>query len=362
MRLASPILKRFIYPALAKTGQLRLRSGAGPAIVTYHGVLPRGYVVRDRNADWSMVRPESLRQQLGLLKKHYRIITPGQFLAWCEGETDLPPNSVLITCDDGMQTAVTEMMPLLADMNLSGLFFVTEQALLNQASMLWHEELHLMLLTAPERISLHLPSLGIDEYASGRMEKRDLWWKLIHELSKFESVQRSRLMDIVSWQIHVKPNWKDAYAEDPVLQSRFFTLNLRETRALVEAGMSIGAHSLSHPILSQAPSDLAWREIAESKHRIEQALQSRVWAMAYPFGDIGSVGLREVGMVERAGYSCAFVNFGGGFGAPQNIFAMQRVHVTGDMSLSEFEAHVSGLHRSLRQRFFQKLPTLAAAA
>ncbi len=353
MRFASPILKRLIYPALAWSGQLRRRGGAGPAIVTYHGVLPKGYVVRDRNADWNMVRAEALRQQLKLLRAHYHIIGPEEFRAWCQTGSELPPKSVLITCDDGMQSALTETMPILKEMNLSGLFFVTEQALAEQGSMLWHEELHLMLQATPERITLRLPGLGIDEHATGRMEKRDLWWKLIYQLSRYEPTQRRQVMEAVGWQIRVDPQWKSEYYDDPVRHSRFFTLALKQTRALAAAGMSIGCHSLSHPMLSQVPSELAWQEIAGAKRRFEETLGSTIWAMAYPFGDLGSAGPREMRMAMRAGYTCAFVNYGGGFGAPFSPFAVQRVHITGEMSLSEFEAHVAGLHRSLK-RVFQR--------
>jgi hypothetical protein len=55
-------------------------------------------------------------------------------------------------------------------------------------------------------------------------------------------------------------------------------------------------------------------------------------------------------MAEQAGFECAFMNIGGGFGAALPKFAMPRVHVTSDMGLGEFEAHVSGLHRALRVR------------
>jgi len=40
---------------------------------------------------------------------------------------------------------------------------------------------------------------------------------------------------------------------------------------------------------------------------------------------------------------------GGGFGAKIERFAVPRVHVTVDMSLSEFEAHVTGFYASLRK-------------
>jgi hypothetical protein len=84
---------------------------------------------------------------------------------------------------------------------------------------------------------------------------------------------------------------------------------------------------------------------------LERASGKPVWALAYPFGDTTSVTNREHEMAERAGFTCAFLNVGGGFGAPLPHFAMPRVHVTGEMNLGEFEAHVSGFYRSLRQQF-----------
>ena len=63
-------------------------------------------------------------------------------------------------------------------------------------------------------------------------------------------------------------------------------------------------------------------------------------------------------MVEKAGYDCAFTNFGGGFVPVESRFGIPRMHVTLDMSLSEFEAHLCGLHEGLRRRFgyVEKIP------
>jgi hypothetical protein len=44
------------------------------------------------------------------------------------------------------------------------------------------------------------------------------------------------------------------------------------------------------------------------------------------------------------------MNAGGGFGANIDRFAVPRVHITADMSLSEFEAHIAGFYRTLRKR------------
>ena len=130
---------------------------------------------------------------------------------------------------------------------------------------------------------------------------------------------------------------------------RFVLVHGRLLR-LAAAGMSIGAHSLSHPILARAPDDLAWQEISESRRVLEQALGQTVWAFGYPFGNAATVTRRELRLAEQAGFRCAFMNAGGGLGATINRFAVPRVHVTADTSLSEFEAHVSGFYRSLRKR------------
>ena len=68
-------------------------------------------------------------------------------------------------------------------------------------------------------------------------------------------------------------------------------------------------------------------------------------------------------MVENAGYDCAFTNFGGGFVPAMSRFDIPRMHVTFDMSLSEFEAHLSGFHENLRRRFgnVEKIPLAPAS-
>jgi len=114
--------------------------------------------------------------------------------------------------------------------------------------------------------------------------------------------------------------------------------------------MSIGAHSLSHPILARASEELAWREISDSRSVLEKVLGQTVWAFGYPFGNAATVTGRDLRLAEQAGFRCAFMNVGGGFDAKINRFALPRVHVTGDMSLFEFEAHISGFYRSLRKR------------
>jgi hypothetical protein len=181
-----------------------------------------------------------------------------------------------------------------------------------------------------------------------RGQRRRVWGDLLKRLSALDQPERLRFIDDARVKFGLGKDWDEKFRSGEAQRRRFSLLNLNELRQLVDEGMSVGSHTLSHPILSQQEPDLAWREISESKDKLEKALGTRVWALAYPFGDPVSVTNREWQMAEQAGFACAFMNVGGGFGARLPRFALPRVHVTSEMGLAEFEAHVSGFHRTLR--------------
>jgi peptidoglycan/xylan/chitin deacetylase (PgdA/CDA1 family) len=350
MRLVSPLLKRVVYPGLSKAGYLRHAARAGPAVLTYHGVLPAGYKIVHSELDGNLVSADSFRRQLRFLKDQYNVISPEEFLPWCETKHELPPRSVLLTCDDGLQNSLLDMLPILKEFETKCLFFVTGASLSHTPTMLWYEELYLMFLAAPENFALELLEIGLRAEAS-QQEKRSLWWELVKKLSQFDLNLRKTLLGKIRMQLRLAEQWDAEYREDPLLSRRFLVLSRSELQQLAGAGMCIGAHTLSHPMLSQSSPDMAWSEISDSKHSLERVLGQEIWALAYPFGDSSSVTSRELQMAERAGFKSAFLNEGGGFGTQTPTFALPRVHITAAMTLAELEAHSSGFHRSLRELF-----------
>jgi|SRR6185295_45100 peptidoglycan/xylan/chitin deacetylase (PgdA/CDA1 family) len=351
MKVVSRVLKHAVFPGLAKLGYLRSRDGGSPAILTYHGIMPRGYTMMDPDLDGSLVTADSLRRQIQLLKKSYNVISPEQFLGWMESSQELPPRAVLLTCDDDLRNTLTEMVPVLQEYGLSCLFFVTGASLGEVSSMLWYEQLYLMFLATKKRVvNLDHFRPGSRDRALNQEQKRALWWNLVKHLSKYEADARQEMIEEVRRQLALPDDWGVHFLSDP-LRRRFLMLNVTELRALVAAGMGVGAHTLTHPVLSEISPAAAWNEISESRCQLERVIGKPVWALAYPFGDAACVTDREQEMAERAGFSCAFLNVNGGLGAPMPRFALPRVHVSGAMNLGEFEAHVSGFYRSLRQRF-----------
>jgi peptidoglycan/xylan/chitin deacetylase (PgdA/CDA1 family) len=341
------MLRRVLYPWLANSGYLRRRADGGSlCVVTYHGVVPEGYAALDLELDGALVTPQAFRGQLRLLKKRYCVVSPDEVYEWLVNGKDLPERAVLLTCDDGLRNTLTDMVPILREEGLSCLFFVLGASVGSGAQTLWYEDLYLLLLGAASgSYSFETVPVSID--LGDRQRRRAAWWNLVKRLSTYEHSKRGEFIDEARAQFGLlEHELKDSEAE----LRRFSLLNRNELEQLVDFGMAVGAHTLSHPVLSLQNSEMAWEEISESRRVLQCAVGRPVWALAYPFGDAASVSGRDMRMAEQAGFQCAFMNTGGGFGAQLSRFALPRVHVTASMSLSEFEAHVSGFYRDFRCR------------
>jgi peptidoglycan/xylan/chitin deacetylase (PgdA/CDA1 family) len=359
MKIVSPFLKRVLYPAMSKSGVFRRTSARGLAVVTYHGVLPQGYEVVDTTLDGNLITAEMLRRQLHLLKRHYNVISPEDALAWREGRLELPPRAVLLTCDDGLLNCLIDMLPVLQQEQVSCLFFVTGASVGDSRRMLWYEELFLFFHRAPAGpFEISSEGVLIQGELGSPEERRRIWWNAVKRLSQVDAGIRDSFLHAARMQfrLHAERSFDE---ENPVACRRFGLLTCSELQELASAGMTIGAHTLSHPMLSKLPPELAYAEISESRLRLESVLKKRVWAFAYPFGDPQSVTPEALAMAQKAGYEAAFLNYGGGLGTDLPAYALPRVHVTAEMSLGEFEAHVSGFHARLQRRAGRGAPSAA---
>lgn len=342
-------LKRVVYPALSMAGVFHRTSASGLAVVTYHGVMPRGYAPVDAAFDGNLISAEMLRRQLRLLKTHYNVIPPEEALSWRQKGTKLPERAVLVTCDDGLLNCLTDMLPVLQEEDVRCLFFVTGASAEEARGTLWYEDLFLLFLRAPGGpFEISSEGIVIEGELGSREERRLVWWSAVKQLSQVDA--RTRISFLCALRTRLGFDAKDINDENSASCRRYGLLTSAELRKLASSGMSIGAHSMSHPILSQMPPEVAYAEISESRTRLESALQQHVWAFAYPFGDPHSVTSQVLEMPEKAGYEAAFLNFGGGLGSALPAYALPRIHVTAEMNLAELDAHVCGFYTRLQRR------------
>jgi peptidoglycan/xylan/chitin deacetylase (PgdA/CDA1 family) len=69
--------------------------------------------------------------------------------------------------------------------------------------------------------------------------------------------------------------------------------------------VGVGAHSITHCNLAREREEIAAREMADSRARIESALQRPVLHLAYPYGDKIAAGVREFALARAAGFKTA---------------------------------------------------------
>lgn len=98
-----------------------------------------------------------------------------------------------------------------------------------------------------------------------------------------------------------------------------------QVRGLHAAGMQIGAHTVSHPILARLPRQQAEREIADSKHALEGMLGAPVTQFAYPNGKPGQdYSPESVELVRRVGFAGAVSTAWGAARRGADLFELPR--------------------------------------
>ena len=98
-------------------------------------------------------------------------------------------------------------------------------------------------------------------------------------------------------------------------------LSWGEIREMQRYGITFGAHTLTHPDLTELSVDRINVEVRDSKGIIEDALSARVSSFAYPFGRYNKV-CREI--VSRY-FACACSDKLGLTRAGSDVYALQRV-------------------------------------
>jgi len=97
-----------------------------------------------------------------------------------------------------------------------------------------------------------------------------------------------------------------------------------QVRELSSYGFEIGAHTLTHPHLTNLDDDQLRSEIIDSKHKLEDLIGKEVASFSYPYGDYDS---RVLNAAIAAGYSNAVSTRLGIILEGTSLFEIPRVNV-----------------------------------
>ncbi len=254
-------------------------------VLSYHRVIPEIDLLFPEETTAS-----DFDTHLRALAKYFRVYTLSEALSLL-GKRALPARSVVITFDDGYADNATEALPLLNRYGLKATFFIATKFIAGE--LMWNDKI-IEAIRNCNATGLSLEKFGLGNFTLKDLEsRRSAIDTLLKKLKHVPEPKRSRIVqEIVSVTGSSLPD-RLMMSDDQ--------LNL-----LVQAGMEIGAHTVSHPILAQQPDDEAEQEISESGNALRQLLGVTVSSFAYPNGKPG-VDYREshVKLVRNAGFDAA---------------------------------------------------------
>ncbi len=160
---------------------------------------------------------------------------------------------------------------------------------------------------------LDLGDAGLGSFKLDSMEKRRTAIEgLLGKIKYLEPASRQQAVALVHQSAGVA-------LPDNLMMSSTQVLKLRQ------AGMQIGAHTCSHPILAGLSDDNALAEIRGSKTALESLLDEPVVLFAYPNGKPGKDYLaKHASMVREAGFSAAVSTAPGVSSAATDLFQLPR--------------------------------------
>jgi peptidoglycan/xylan/chitin deacetylase (PgdA/CDA1 family) len=250
-----------------------------------------------------------------------------------EGDGDAP--FMAVTFDDGYRDNVDYALPILRRHGVPWTMFVTTGFATRTASLWWLELEEA--IRALDRVDVGLGEdqlrLVTDTDAAKAAAFEAIYWRL-------RKGPEDRLRSAVA-----------ELAEEAGVDGRALVQTLcldweGIRRVANEPDVSIGAHTLTHPMLAKQNDVFAAHEMAESKAIIERVIGRPVDHLAYPVGDQLAAGPREFQMAAEAGYTAAVTTRPGHvFPAhADHLTALPRVSVNGLYQTAEaFRALLSGV-------------------
>ncbi len=308
-------------------------------VVIYHDVLPPGFP--EHNPLFGMtVSTTEFEWQLRYLRKHYNPITFQQFADWFSKGKDLPPYPVLITFDDGHANNCEFALPILLKFNLAPLCFIISGNL-GRYSRTWFEDAYYRLMFS-SATNWKLRS-GETLPLSTEAERAAACGRFFVLCRSLKGSEQAEELKSLHQQLPLDRTQK--------FPERFRFLSSEQIQSLQQSGMEIGAHTITHPILSMLPDEAARDEIAGSKAQLEEASGVAVRAFAYPFGVPGlDFAARERNLGQQSGFLFAFAGEGGFVDRTKDPFNLPRIGI-GKMTRPQFAATITGTTDALKVLF-----------
>jgi len=212
----------------------------------------------------------------GWLKRWFNVLPLDQAAAQLKAGT-LPARAACITFDDGYADNCHVAMPILQRHGLTATFFIATGFL--DGGRMWNDTI---IETVRRRSDL-----------STMADKQAAITTLINQIKYLPTQERVATTETLAQKAQVQ------------LPTNLM-MTSADVKAMRRAGMQIGAHTVSHPILARLSRADAAKEIGDSKRFLEDLLGERIGLFAYPNGKPGEdYSPESVDVVRSLGFDAA---------------------------------------------------------
>ena len=254
-------------------------------------------------------RSEQFDQVLGWLSKWFQVLPLDQAVAQLRSGT-LPARAAAITFDDGYADNASNALPILKRHGMTATFFVATSFL--DGGRMWNDTL-IEAIRGCQAESLNLSEAGLGRFKLGTVGERRLAIdRLLVRVKYLDRDKRDQAVALVQRAVSI------ALPDDLMMTSR-------QVVQLRDAGMQIGAHTHTHPILARLPDSESLDEIKTSKRMLETLLGEPVSLFAYPNGKPDKDYLdKHAEMVRQAGFAAAVSTAAGVSSETTSVFHLPR--------------------------------------
>jgi peptidoglycan/xylan/chitin deacetylase (PgdA/CDA1 family) len=251
----------------------------------------------------------TFRERVRWIREWFNVLPLQEAVAALAGGS-LPERALAITFDDGYADNFTVALPILRDHGVPAAFFVAAGFL--DGGRMWNDTV-IESIRRTSRPSLDLSVLNLGTHPLGSTTaRRAAIDALIRTLKYVEPVGRQERVDAIA-------SLADAQLPDDLMMTS------AQVRGLAAAGMEIGGHTLSHPILARIDVPAAHREIMEGREALESMTGRPVRFFAYPNGrPVQDYGAEHVTIVRNLGFTAAVSTAPGAARAGDSLFELPR--------------------------------------
>jgi len=334
--------------------KIRNRVRPGILILVYHRITQL-----ERDPYRLCVTPRHFAEHLEVLQKQHLVISLKDVVNARRSGT-VPRRAVVLTFDDGYADNLENASPLLRQYGAPATLFVVSGSIGNEREF-WWDELDRILLQPgklPDELNLKVGgtdrrwSLGSASAFSAGDAARFAAWHLYQKDDPHPRFALFRTMQSLLRSVPGDERWRllDGLAAwaGVGLAGRVShrILDREELTKLTEGALvEVGAHTVTHPVLSSLPAFAQRTEIRGSKAMLQEALGGPVTSFAYPHGTRQDYTTESTEIVREEGFACAVSVYFGRVNAWTDLYQLPRV-VAEDYDGDEFEKRLNAWLRA----------------